>query len=532
MDTASNSIDKAIVISGVTAAIISTGLILSQNDRISRFILSPVRLRIKRRQEQLYMLNKAIAKSIIFVRRYINGGEFYDWQEEKKITDLVLRDGEIKELANDIVVDVVDVVGEGNVDPTVNTDETTTSNYFAQTEKTPLICGISKDLTIDKASEFYIHLAFPEKSQDGNRLAYARRVQVPLEKFGTYLASAFGNEKKELCNNLCFVADASSSLGTHTIGQIVEHSQCQIPVIHEPAWMYTLAFLIQKKALPIKSLENILYGLCKLSAQAVAHEVGNKYKTIVFTLPGQACTAQLLPLLQRLFPSERHIFAYDGCVSSVERAMGLPPSKDHYADKKKRDISVTTSYTILPVTSMPRDVTSSTPITPQSLTGFTKQVATLSSKEASIVETWMSSVNSFLSLKKEEEAKEVKGYIPYVCKMGSLFKDGNANGNGNTNDNSSKKDSSSTSFALIQLLEYITGTSEATEAAVLQSKKSSSKSLLSENELDAATSVLTDLQTNYANNHQAKKVILKHERRVAIEDCASFIKEGLEFKGI
>ena len=94
----SSSIDAAIFYAGIAAALLATFLILSQSDKISRHILSSGRLRAKRRQQELYRIENAIAKSILHIRKYINDGGFYDWKEEQKITDLILRDEDIQRL--------------------------------------------------------------------------------------------------------------------------------------------------------------------------------------------------------------------------------------------------------------------------------------------------------------------------------------------------------------------------------------------------------------------------------------------------
>lgn len=488
----SSSIDNTILCSGIAAAFLTTCLLLAQNDAISRLILSPVRLRAKRRQENLYILEKAIAQSILFLRKYINGGSFYDWELEKKIMDLVLRDEDIETLVKEIVI----------VNPSSATND--------QFHRTPLIVGIAKDLTLSKSHEWYLHLAFPTKIKNGHDINdddpmnrhYGRRVQVPLEKFCQYLSIEFDKQKDK--TNLCFIADASSSLGSYVLGQVIENCQCQIPVIHEPAWMFIMAFLIQKQALCRSSIEKVLYGLCKLCAQAVGDKIGSKYSTAVFTLPGQSSTATLLPVLQSIFPCEKHIFVYDGCFESVQRSIHLNRrSNVHYeVVKNKRMNSV---YSLLE-TSMPRCISSAIPITPLNVKDFTAQTATLSHRVASITESWMSSIDTFLKLKNDEK---ISGYIPFVCKLGFIMEEGSFLGE-------EYKSSTISSMALKNILEYILGS------------KSNNFPHLEPNVLDAAEAMLKEIKFQENTQHgQNTRASLSNDLRVAIEDCVFLHKSIL-----
>lgn len=446
----SSSIDTAIFYAGIAAALLTTFLILSQSDTISRHILSSGRLRAKRRQEELYRIENAIAKSILDIRKYINDGGFYDWKEEQKITDLILRDEDIQSLAQEIVI--------------VDSSNAKHEDF----QNTPLIVGIAKDLTLSKADEWYLYLAFPvnmknEHCFDIEKRYYGRRVQVPLEKFSLYLSYEY--EKQNNPFSLCFIADASSSLGSNVIGQIIENCQCDIPVFHEPTWMYTIAFLIQKRALHKDSIEKIMYSLCKLSAQSLGHKVGRRYNTVTVTLPGQACTASLLPFLKRIFPDEKHVFAYDGCFESVERAFD--------------------SVETMPETSMPRQISSAIPITPLYFNNFTSQTAYLPHNIACITEAWLSSIDVFHRLKNEKGSIE---FNPFICHMSSLV---------------TQKQN-----LLNNLLKYVTGDS-----------KSDMK--MEVNVIDSAQSLLEDLMFS---NDKPLKMKISQKSRIIIENCISLHK--------
>lgn len=485
------SIDATILYSGITAAILTTSLIvISQSDKISRFILSPVRLRAKRRQEQLYNIEKGIAKSILYIRKYINDDSFYDWEQERKITDLITSDEEILEFVKEIVVDIGSFTDD---------DTSTAQDYHDECQKTPMIVGISKDFSLAKADEWYVYLAFPVKLRGARdthgteKIYYGRRVQVPLVKFGASLYNEFHKQQQQrnTKTNFCFIADASSSLGSDVLGQVIEHSQCNVPVIHEPVWMYGLAFLIQKRALQLDDMDKVLFGLCNLSAQSVQHLVGSKYNTVALTLPGQACTAVLLPLIQKMFPCERHVFAYDGCFDSVQRALNIFECSNmdpRFETIKKTNMTFPKVYDTH-VTSMPRCISAVIPLTPISMKNFPAQTAVLSKSVASITESWISSVDAFLKMKNDEINTK---YIPYVCRMGYLVQQ---------DDNPESQSSSRSSVALRNLFEYTLG-SEQIDAQVI----------------DAAESILKDLKLHHKTQDQNIKAML-HETRIAIEDC-------------
>ncbi len=447
----SSSIDAAIFYAGIAAALLATFLILSQSDKISRHILSSGRLRAKRRQQELYRIENAIAKSILHIRKYINDGGFYDWKEEQKITDLILRDEDIQRLAREIAI--------------VDSSNAKHEDF----QSSPLIVGIAKDLTLSKADEWYIYLAFPVKMQnehcfDIEKRYYGRRVQIPLEKFSLYLSSEY--EKQKYPCSLCFIADASGSLGSNFIGQIIENCQCEIPVIQEPTWMYTIAFLVQKRLLHKDSIEKIMYSLCKLSAQAQGHKVGRRYNTVAVTLPGQACTASLLPFLKRIFPDDKHVFAYDGCFESVERAFD--------------------SVETIPETSMPRQISSTIPISPMYFEKFTSQTASLPHNIACITEAWLSSIDALHRLKNEKDSIE---FNPFICHMTSLVSQNNEK-------------------LLNNLLKYVTGDS-----------KSDMK--MEVNVIDAAQSLLEDLMFK---NKNPLKMRISQKSRIVIENCISLYK--------
>jgi len=455
-------IDAAIFYTGLGAAIFGLGLTLLATDSITQKIISPLRLYTRRRQQQLHKLDCAIPDSIFTIRTHVNEGNDFQSSVERNITEFILTVDQIKKLVKDIC------------------DK---QNESAPVSVAPIIVGISKDLNIAK-DQWYIHLAFPEpdsRQADGSP-RYNRRVQVPIVAFCKELGTMF--ESMLTSYAMCFVADASSSLSSHVFSTIFTkcQSELQIPIIQEPAWMVTMALLIRRKAILMEDAERILFSLCRLESLRLQLQgkKGQKHKTVLFILPGQGCTKILLPMLQSLFPCERHVFAYDGCAASVQR--GLMHLKKGHASQ-------------LPVTAMPRSITATIPLFTmmKDLNTLPNLLAQLPNHVAGIVEAWIGSVDALLSLK-ENEGKNM--YTPFVCRMEFLLKE----------DPKSKKDGADerSILALTNVLQYITG---------------SRSRALDDMTMDAAQSVLVDLREECQNDTKNFPKV-DRKMRVTIEDCA------------
>ena len=195
--------------------------------------------------------------------------------------------------------------------------------------------------------------------------------------------------------------------------------------------MAQFARLIESKAmLQQDTIVKILFGLVRLEAFRVRHKVG-KTKTVLFTL-GQATMPTLAPLLQTTFPCERHIFIYDGCVSSVARAeakrdafMRETPTSNSPSWKLRYQSMIHT-------TPMSSTMTSSISTLPTCLLD-------LPARTASATETWMAAVDAFFRLKADEDNNE---YLPFVCKLANVVALGTPD---------------SRRLALVNLVQFVTG---------------------------------------------------------------------------
>lgn len=215
-----------------------------------------------------------------------------------------------------------------------------------------------------------------------------------------------------------------------------------------------LAHVISKNTHNItkEQLERIVFALCRLDAWRVRDSVGAN-RTVMFTLPGQACVPSLLAVVQRVFVHERHIFVYDGCCHTVARGTALREqhgsSYRQTAAKEEWDL----------VSASPSVVSSTYPIAPlKHNRDLPETLAKLNGVQASIVEAWMASVDTFLDMKAQEKKNF---YTPFVCRLGYLMKrSGIGNGDG----------SDLSGLALKNVLQYITGSKSRALSAELMEK--------------------------------------------------------------
>ncbi|KAL7533315.1 hypothetical protein ACHAWF_004451 [Thalassiosira exigua] len=446
----------------ISAAGLST-LLLLQLDGISRRFLAPPRLLAKRRREYRYVAEQSVEYASLMVRQHVGGGRRgYDPKADPSAwEDLTMDD-----------VDEMDEVVETIMDAA---------------KPTPVVVAIEQDRGDDRdPNTYHLFLAFPRPSDvmDGKASAatpgppgfYPRRVRVPLAEFCEKLATAF--EGRATSTTLCFVADASSGVGSEMLTAVAGRCDHGVATISNPAWMTSLALLISKKTHDItaQQFERIVFALCRLDAWRVRESSVGVSRTVLFALPGQACTPLLLPLIQKVFVHERHVFVYDGCAYSVETGAAL---RKKYGSSYRLQAA---EEVWEEVAATPAVLSATYPMAPlrhnRDLPGT---LANLNGVQASTVEAWVASVDTFLDMK----AKEKKNfYTPFVCRMGFLMKRAGI-GNGDGSDLSG--------LALKNVLEYITGSKsralpeEVLSKAVscMEEKRAKFEDAVKEHKLDA-----------------------------------------------
>jgi len=440
-----------------TAGAVAAGsLALLQTDRVSRMILDPSRLNTKRRAEYQYTWKKSSTKTKLQLDYFLAGGiQKYDDDPEivMKNTEYVSSEEGMDALVGKIV------------------DKKETSVYY------PL--KLDKD-PHDPTEEFYLYLL---QQTDETRTLF----QVPLVKFGMKLAQAF--EDQLTSTTLCFVADGSAGKATSLLESLVKESKTGVAVVSEPFWMVQMARLMEASVFPSSKIKKLLFGLCRLDAWSVRNQIGDA-KTVMITLPGQAVVRTLLPIVQSVFPEDRHVFCYDGCCASVKR--GLHQENVY----KKSQLLTTLEPIVRGMCSDPVRITtplpSNSPLT-KDLYNLEKSLAQVSVKEARNVETWMSSVDAYFKLKNEEDTN---GYLPFCLKLGFLV--GNPVGN--------FEDGTDSYWSLNSILQFVTG---------CQGRA------FPEGVLDAAREWIKDYNVAYKTEQASieASITMSEDDRVKIENC-------------
>lgn len=465
----SNFLDLFFPLVATTAAVAVSGLVLLQTDRVSRKILSPAQLSTKRRGEFKYNWKQSVDKVKLLMDYCLAGGP-ENYNEDPEI---VMKNAEYISKEEDLDTLVEQITDKKDLE----------SRYFT--------LKINKD-PHDPTEELYLFIVREQLSKTiTQRLLY----QVPLVKFGMKLAKAF--EDKLTTTTLCFVADASSGKASGMLESLLKESKAGVPTISEPFWMVQVARLTEAKLLTLPKIKKIIFALNRLDAWSLRHEVAKgDAKTVMITLPGQAIVATLLPLIQSVFPEDRHIFTYDGCVSSVQRGMH---AESIY---KKRQLVPRLESIIQGMCQDPvrlsNPLPSYNPLSHDiSLGGrggrLDQALAHVPVQQARIVETWMSSVDAYFKLKEEEPTN---GYLPYCFKLGLLTDDPVGNFEYGTD----------SYWSLNSLLQYVTG---------CRSRA------IPEGVLDAAKEWVKDF--NQAQEVEQKKInvsvaLSEHERKM-IENC-------------
>ena len=168
----------------------------------------------KRRQEYKYTNEQSCEYNTLLLRQYIGGGKCHYNPKMESVAWEKFTKTDIDEIMETIIQDEI----------------------FKEEATTPLIVALEQDLTDENdPNTYYLFLAFPTTlpSQDTAAAAtaaaagkcsmpgqYRRRIRVPLIQFCELLAKAF--EAQMTSTTLCFVADASSGMGSDILSTIVK----------------------------------------------------------------------------------------------------------------------------------------------------------------------------------------------------------------------------------------------------------------------------------------------------------------------
>jgi len=380
------------VASASIAACTVLALTVLQSDACSRRILSAQKLHLKRFIEYRHRWEQALEKAVLQLQYTFFGGiRKYDTDEELLKTSVLLSDEQIKEFVEKITSKRIKDLRTGS---------------------------IGKDKKFS-SNEYFIWL------YHGQEMIY----QLPLTKFGTILADAL--EDQITTTTLCFVADASASAASEFILNMVRATKSEVFEVEQPLWMACLAAVKEQRVIASDKLERILFGLCRLEAMRADKS------TILVTLPGQAVTPALLPLLQKVFPDDRHVFCYTGCVKTVQHAIALRQS----SPRAHIPVDMEEALQFRNPVAMTTPLTGFLAKSPNTMPPFRRALSALPLQQADTVEAWMGSVDAFFALKEEEK---VNGYLPYVFKLDYVLEGALDEGSDRT-------------WALRSLLQFVTG---------------------------------------------------------------------------
>ena len=202
-DQSSNFEDLAIY--GSTALVImglSTILAL-QLDGISRWFLSPKRLLAKRRREYKHAIEQGNEYTALMIRQHVGGGKrLYDPKTES-VSWIKIGGHDTEEM---------DTLISESMDPK---------------KPTPVIIAIEQDLEDENnPNEYHLFLAFPPASSTSVSTPAApnlyQKTRVPLIPFCSRLEKAF--REQITSTTFCFVADASSGMGSEMLAEVVKDS--------------------------------------------------------------------------------------------------------------------------------------------------------------------------------------------------------------------------------------------------------------------------------------------------------------------
>jgi len=312
--------------------------------------------------------------------------------------------------------------------------------------------------------------------------------QVPLVRFGLKLAEAFEQQSTVVTSTFCFVVDAASAgvassflidviqraaaaassaaasgSGDSTSSTTTSSSSSRVFVIDRPWWMVTLAVLVQARTMARHTLERILFALLRLEAlRAPPHTT-----TILVRLPGSATTPLLLPLLQAVFPDDRIVVAYTGCVATVQAAVTSRRAYPRAALATSWDDALTFTDPVADTT--PLVAFNSFSSSCHLMKPFAAALAALPLEQADAVETWMAAVDAYLRLKQDDDDDEqqqqpkdtasaprtttTNDFLPYVFKLDYVLDDNNS-----SSSSSDPLERGTTRYwAVRSLWQYVTG---------------------------------------------------------------------------
>lgn len=404
----SHLITTATLAASAVAALGVISLTALQSDACSRLVLSPGQLQSKRCQEYQYKWSQALEKTELQLQYCWAGGVHkFDADMEQLVTEIWTLEDEINEFIQDVLLPCAKEICVGRI-------------------------GVMHA----GQKEYYIWLYHTS-------CHVSRIYQVPLGLFGRLLAAQ--QERHVTRTTFCFVSDASSGAAVDCLVDLVDAAAkaCSVVTVRDPVWMVVLARLVEQRVLLAGSetLQTLVFSLCRLEALKVQEQED----TVLITVP-QAIVPVMLPILQQVFPDDRHVFSYTGCIPAVQTALAQVAKAPRAVvpDHMRQAVRFTNPVAIctpLSQTSSSSALSKSTNV----MEPFTRALQALPVRMAQVTETWMAAVDAFFQLKEDEKDN---GYLPYVFRLDYIV---------NNNTGKLPEATSDCYWSAMSLLQFVTG---------------------------------------------------------------------------
>ena len=192
--------NKLLLIPAVAAATAVVGLTVAQSDQFSRRFLKSDKLQLKRLHEYKYRWEQANDKALLRAHMYLAGGvdaHLASPTKTNKNSTSIWDESGLQALIQEWM----------QQDKKRGKDTATVATPF------PRILGLSRE---EDSREVVVELYHPQSGT----------YQLPLQRFGLLLADVL--EDSLTTTALCFVADASSGLGSQFVADLLEVSKAGV----------------------------------------------------------------------------------------------------------------------------------------------------------------------------------------------------------------------------------------------------------------------------------------------------------------
>lgn len=368
-----DSLTSLATLAAGVSAVAAVGLVVAQSDACSRRILSAETLATKRSAEYRYRWNHAL--------------------EEARLKTVYGRVGSVAAYSED-----EEILSTEFLHAEADLDALIARLLDKRNPQTVEIGRIGRDIKQKDSKELYVWL-----------YAVSSKIyQLPLSAFANKLADAV--DRLVSSTTLCWVADASSMVGSHMIEDLMRASKTAVDVVQNPIWLVNLAAILEARVLSSSTVERIVYGLGRLAG------VNCSQSTLVITY-GAAIVSHMLPIVQKVFADDRHALVYTGAVRAVEYARA--GRQQYRKGSVPASLSEALAFTnpVVYTTPLCQSLRKSSNV----MEPYGRALHALSITDAAVVETWMGAVDAFFMLKEEEKKN---GYLPYVCKLDFLLSGG------------------------------------------------------------------------------------------------------------